>query len=134
MGGGITCVTAQQRLVGKVADEVLEGGKLVEAELVDAVFALHMKMLHRILCSARPRGKKRLQTTDDFKTNVCRKTGYLGAKMCKDLHIKSCMQIDHNTLTLVAFQSFQNKRFIKRGFLFPNSHGITAGMNFSTDP
>ena len=44
-----TCVTAQQRLVSEVIDEVLKGRKLVETKHIDAVSACHMKMLHRVL-------------------------------------------------------------------------------------
>lgn len=66
--GGITCVTAQQRLVGEVADKVLQRGELVEAEHVAAVSALHVKMLHRILGSARPRKIISSNSSDDLKT------------------------------------------------------------------
>ena len=44
-----TCVTAQQRLVGEMVDKIVEGGELVEAEHVAAVFARHVEMLDGIL-------------------------------------------------------------------------------------
>lgn len=44
-----TCVTAQQRLISEVADEVLEGCKLVKPKHIAVVAACHVKMLDWIL-------------------------------------------------------------------------------------
>lgn len=45
-----TCIAAQQRLVSKVVDKVLQGCKLIKAKDIVVVLACHMKMLDRILC------------------------------------------------------------------------------------
>lgn len=48
---GHTCITSQERLVGKVADKVLKAWELIKSKDVDIVSACHMKMLHRIFRS-----------------------------------------------------------------------------------
>lgn len=64
---GLTSVAAQQRLVGKVVDKVLQRSKLVEAEGVAVVSARHLEVFDGVLGSAATHTHQMIKTIQDFR-------------------------------------------------------------------